>query len=239
MATLIKKHCEPWNAKTKKTTVFGPVLTSLQNTIVRIIDKPDLSQTSIILGHPIPGELDAARSMMALANYVLGGGNFSSRLMAHIRSTAGKTYGISSQISCNRDFGVLSIATSTQNSQVEEMLSSIMKVYGEFAEKGIVEEELQKAKQFAVGNMAFQLEGIVNVADKLLWLKQFNRDVSYIERFDEMINAITLESVNDVIKKYFTPGKFAIVAVGKKEEITDILKKYGSVQTLGFRADPV
>jgi zinc protease len=230
--------CSPWTAiRSKKTVIAGP-LPLLSSTEIRLIDKPDLSQVSLILGHPVAGELSDKRNELALANYIIGGGNFSSRLMAHIRSKEGKTYGISSQVSCNRNFGVFSIATSTQNSQFAGMLEAIMAVYRETAAHGITGDELTKAKQFASGNMAFQLEGIVNIADKLLWLKQFGRDISYIENFNAMIDSITLDSVNDAVRTYLALSHFAIVAVGRDDAVKNTLAAFGPVITVNFRADP-
>jgi zinc protease len=227
-----------WNKKRKNPVASAGALPALTANSIRIIDKQDLSQVSFIVGHPACGELDAMRNELALANYILGGGNFSSRLMTHIRSKEGKTYGISSQLSCSRNYGIFSIATSTQNSKAGEMLKSIMEVYRAFAENGVTGEELEKAKKFALGNMAFQLEGIVNVAEKLLWLREFGRDVSYIERFNERIEGITMQSANAAIRKYLSSPHFAIAAVGKKEEILDILTGYGPVETVNFRKNP-
>jgi zinc protease len=238
---VLQKHgtlLASWNKKRKAPPVAAGALPVLAVNSVRLIDKQDLSQVSFIVGHPVCGELDPMRNELALANYILGGGNFSSRLMAHIRSQEGKTYGISSQLSCSRNYGIFSIATSTQNSKAGEMLKSIMEVYRTFAEHGVTGEELEKAKKFALGNMAFQLEGIVNVAEKLLWLREFGRDLSYIERFDERINGTTLQGVNAAIRKYLASPHFAITAVGKKEEIQGILAGYGPVETLNFRRNP-
>ena len=118
------------------------------------------------------------------------------------------------------------------------MLDTIRSVYGSFCENGVSAEELEKAKQFAIGNMAFQLEGIVNVAEKLLWLRQYGRDISYIERFRERIEAITLDSVNAVVRTHFAPGHHVLVAVGRKEQIIDNLRQHGAVHTVNFREDP-
>jgi predicted Zn-dependent peptidase len=237
MRKLIAKSVETWTCKRQGITVIGQPLTPFVKTAIKLVDKKDLTQTSLIIGHPMPGELHPHRNELALANYVLGGGNFSSRLMAYIRSKKGKTYGISSQISCNREFGVLTMSTSTQNDQVADMLESIHTVYREFADKSVTAEELEKAKQFAIGNMAFQLEGIVNISDKFLWLKQFDRDVSFVEQFESTISAISLDAVSTAIKTSFT-GKFAIVAVGKKDLIYDKLTPYGEVSVVDFRSNP-
>jgi zinc protease len=227
-----------WTKKPGAVPVSGGPLAPLSTSSVRLIDKPDISQMSVIVGHPVCGELEPMRNDLSLANYILGGGNFSSRLMAAIRSEQGKTYGISSQVSCSRNYGIFSTATTTQTGQAHTMLASIMKVYTTFSDSGITKEELEKAKQFAVGSMAFQLEGITNIAEKLLWLREFGRDISYFERFHERIDAMSVDTVNAAIKKYLSSPHFAIVAVGKKEEIKSVLEKYGAVKVVNFRADP-
>jgi zinc protease len=234
----IRSLCSPWNVQRKMPPVIGGPLIPLSSTTIRLVEKPDISQVSLIMGHPVAGEMDEKRNELALANYIIGGGNFSSRLMEHIRSKEGKTYGISSQISCNSNFGVFTIATTTQNSQAAGMLASIMTVYRDVADRGITAEELTKAKQFAVGNMAFQLEGIVNLTDKLLWLRQFSRDISYIENFNEMIASITLDSVNGAIRTSLSSPYFAIVAVGKKDAVSTTLSAYGPVHAVHFRDAP-
>lgn len=236
MLATLKGLFGPWKKNRSIEPVAAGPIAALAENRIRLVDKKDLTQVSLILGHPSASELDPLRNEVALANYVLGGGNFSSRLMAHIRSREGKTYGISSQLSCSRRYGIFSIATSTQNSQAKEMLASIVEVYRTFGEKGITQEELDKAKQFAMGNMAFQLEGIVNVAEKILWLKQFGRDLSYIERFNDRIASITLESVNRAIGEHLSSKAFAVVAVGRKDEIGPVLATFGTVETVDFRS---
>ncbi|HMD68696.1 MAG TPA: pitrilysin family protein [Chitinivibrionales bacterium] len=236
MLSTLKGLFGPWKkGRSNEPVVAGPIPALAANRI-RLVDKKDLTQVSLILGHSSVSELDPLRNEVALANYVLGGGNFSSRLMAHIRSREGKTYGISSQLSCSRRYGIFSIATSTQNSQAKEMLASIIDVYRTFGDKGVTQEELNKAKQFVMGNMAFQLEGIVNVAEKILWLKQFGRDLSYIEQFNDRIASITLESVNRAIGEHLSSKAFAVVGVGRKEEIGSVLAELGTVETVNFRS---
>jgi zinc protease len=202
---------------------------------IRFIEKNDLTQVSLLIGQSAPGELDPLRNKIALANYVFGAGNFSSRLMTRIRSSAGKTYGVASHIAAERRFGAISIATSTQNRFLEEVVSSILREYKLFCKEGITQAELDKAKRFAIGNMAFQLEGLTNIVEKLLWLRYYKRKNSYIETFDQMIEAITLMEVNEAIRNTFDPGKLIMVAVGKKTEIFQQLSTFGTPERYHFK----
>jgi zinc protease len=227
-----------WKAQGNSKVIIPPVNKNLEKSVVRVIDNPDLSQTSVALGHFMPGEVDEDRETIAIANYILGGGNFSSRLMAKVRSDKGKTYGIASQLSCNRDIGAFMITTSTQNNQVRDVLATIFSAYRQFSEKGASQDELTKAKQYAVGSMAFQLEGIGNITEKLLWLRLFGRKNEYIETFDQRIAAITSDELNRIIKHHLSETRFIISAVGKKDEILRHFGEYGSVKVYNFRDDP-
>jgi zinc protease len=205
---------------------------------IRLVDKPDLTQTTLMIGHLLPGEEGPCRNELALANYILGGGNFSSRLMKEVRARLGGTYGISSQVSRVRRFGTLSISTSTINSRVREMLDTTLGVYRGVVEGGVTEEELNAAKRFVVGNMAFQLEGIGNVAEKLLWLRLYNRDTAYLENFADTISAIGREAVNCAIREYFSIDNLVVAAVGKAEAVRGQLAGLGALSECHFR-DPI
>ncbi|MBD3344985.1 MAG: hypothetical protein GF401_07980 [Chitinivibrionales bacterium] len=238
----MKSRWEPlfssWDASGQKRPSAQIRLSNPEKTVIRLIDKPDLSQTSIIIGHPAPGEADEEREPLAIANYILGGGNFSSRLMAQIRGAHGSTYNISSQLTCNRQFGIFSIATSTQNTKVKDVLHTILEAYDKLSRDGVTEEELEKAKQFAVGNMAFQLEGIGNITEKLLWLRFYGRKQAYIENFADRITQLNTEKINAVISKHLSYKNFICAAVGKKTEIFEQLKEFGLVKPMHFRANP-
>lgn len=213
-----------------------PVLSSNN---IRIVNKPELTQTTLIIGHHTINELHKNKIQIAVANYILGGGNFSSRLMKRVRSEMGKTYGISSQLSCNKHHGIFLLSTATQNDQIPEMLQNIFEVYNSFVSEGPSEEELQKALQYTAGSLAFALEGLNNVVDKILWLRFFNRKNSYIENYESHLNPVTINSVRESLQNDFKCENFVITAVGKTSEITEHLEKYGVVNQYKCRSNPL
>lgn len=203
-----------------------------------LVDKPDLTQTTLMVGHLVPAELSPERNALALANYVFGGGNFSSRLMRRVRSKMGKTYGISSQYLTTASIGLFSIATATRTAQTAEMLDMILDEYRLFCENGITADELATAQQYAAGSMAFQLEGIGNIAEKLLWLHLYERPVSYLESFAETVRALTLEDVNRAVRQHCSADYCAITAVGNRKELVGSIERFGSVKHVHYRSTP-
>ena len=63
---------------------------------VIVIDKPDLGQARIMLGHEGIARTEPRRIPISLMNDALGGSGFSSRLMKRVRSDEGLTYGVAS-----------------------------------------------------------------------------------------------------------------------------------------------
>lgn len=209
-----------------------------ERTQIRLIDKPELSQTTIMLGANTIGELHPDKPALSLGNYILGGGNFSSRLMNRVRSEIGKTYGIGSQLSCGKEWGLITISTTTQTHQLKDVLTAVQSVLEETFQNGVTQEELQKAKQFLLGHMAFELEGIHNVAEKLLWLHFYERDISYIERFGDLLKSIDVHAVNDALNNHFRRGGYFITAVGNKKEIEGQLSDFGDIHIRNHRRNP-
>jgi zinc protease len=159
--------------------------------------------------------------------------------MSKIRSDTGKTYGIASQIYSNKQLGSFAISTSTQNNQLKEVLASIFNVYRDFTQNGATESEIEKAKQFATGNMAFELEGINNIVEKLLWLRFYEREKSYIESYESYLNPITVDDLRDSLHKYLRSEHFIIIGVGRQQEIADHFSTYGEVKCFKCRENPV
>jgi zinc protease len=230
----IESSIGQWNIGSSVDSEYAPAL-NLKPPALRFIDKSDSTQATLIIGHEAPGEIYPERNALILANYTLGGGNFSSRLMSRIRSEGGRTYGIHSQIAMQKQMGIFSVATSTQNNQAQAVIKGILDTLKEFTEHGITQEELDNARRYYIGNMAFQLEGISNVAEKILWLRSIGLSESYIENYAAMLNAITLDKVNEVIKEVFRPENLKVVVVGKKNEILPQLSIFGTFKIYHFR----
>jgi zinc protease len=221
----------PEAAPAKESDAF-PKAVAIRKTRVHIVNKPSVSQTSFMVGKSIDaGEGAPQRHALLLANYAFGGGNFSSRLLNALRSDQGKTYSISSHIDLNRTFGTFIASATTQHHQLTPMLRIFFDEFARLRDNGITHEELKTAKKYAIGSMAFQLEGIGNIAEKLLWLRLHNRPDSYIETYADRINDFSLDYVNQAIAQHFGAGAFIVATCGEKSQIYEGLKEFGQVHT--------
>jgi len=235
LRTMCAEQLSFWQQPRRKAPVIAAKAMRVARPVIRLINKPDLTQSTLAVGHGAPGERCADKNALSLANHIFGSGNFSSRLMTRIRSVGGKTYGVSSQLVAETEFGAFLISTATQNNRTQEVLGTILEEHRRSCAEGVTAEELAKAKRFAIGNMAFQLEGIGNIVDKLLWLRFYGRQNSYIERFEAMLSAIDVDTVNAAVRHYFAEESCIIAVVGKKSEIEPQLRSFGPVRHFHFR----
>ncbi len=227
----VPMSCIPDAAPAKESESF-PKAVAIRKTRVHIVNKPSVSQTSFMVGKSISaGEGSPQRHALLLANYAFGGGNFSSRLLNALRSDQGKTYSIGSHLDLNTSFGTFIASATTQHHQLTQMLHVFFSEHTRLVEKGITQQELTNAKKYAIGSMAFQLEGIGNIAEKLLWLRLHNRPDSYIETYADRINDFSLDYVNKAIAEHFGAGAFIVATCGEKAQIYEGLKEFGQVHT--------
>lgn len=57
----------------------------------------------------------------------------------------------------------------------------------------------------------------------------YDFDESFINRFTQQVNMLTLERSKEVIAKYFPKENMQFVIVGKADEIRDSVKQYGKL----------
>lgn len=181
---------------------------------VRFVEKPGQTQVQIALASPGLANTDPRFEAAAVGNYVLGGGLFSSRLMASIRSEGGRTYGIGSQLSGYTFPGALWVTTFTRNEGSLETLPLILAELHRMRGAGVTTDELQKAKQHLVGNYPIQLETLDGVAGALLSAALYGRDPEWVTAYPERLQQIGKGEVDAVMRELIPPGALAVVLLG-------------------------
>ncbi len=98
-------------------------------TRILLVDRPDLTQATIVLGHAGIKHADPRWYAVTLMNYVLGGSDFSSRLMTEVRSKRGLTYGIGSSFGASLYEGAFRVSAATKNETVwDALLASVNEI---------------------------------------------------------------------------------------------------------------
>jgi zinc protease len=148
-----------------------------------------------------------------VADHILGGGTFSSRLYTAVREERGLAYSVGTALLPYEHSGATVAATSVDavnaGSAVKLMLDEIRR----FAADGPTEAELKSAKDYLVGNFALRFDSSQKIARSLLQFQLDELGVDYINRRNDLIRAVTLADVKRVAHRLYD-GPLSVVTVG-------------------------
>jgi len=199
---------------------------------VLVVDRPDLEQARIVLGHEGIAREDPERIAVALMNDVLGGGGFSSRLMDTLRSQAGLTYGVASGFSLRRHRGPFTVSTFTRVAEVRRALDLALAVIERFRREPPDEKELQDARALAVGEFSLGLETSDAVRAALVDLDVYGLPEDSLDTYRGRVRATTVPETAELAQRLLHPERAAIVLVGPAEKLLPQLDGLGPVEVV-------
>jgi zinc protease len=186
--------------------------------IVRLKEKANVD---VLLGTAAPLRRDARDYYAAtLANGALGESTLSSRLGMQVRDREGLTYGIGSRFRApSLAAGPWYIAVSVNPGNVEKAITSALGVLRDYVTNGMTADELADEKSSAIGSFKVSLSTNAGLAEALWNAEFFRLGTDYIDRFPELIQAVTLEEANAAIRKYFRPDHLTVIIAGDYESV--------------------
>ncbi|MEO7054667.1 MAG: pitrilysin family protein [Rhizomicrobium sp.] len=202
---------------------FGPVsgatpaqlpnIGRLGNPGVHVLQMP-VPQPTILFG--LPGIMRADPDFIPgyVANYILGGGGFSSRLTDEVRVKRGLTYGISTSLTAYRKASVLVGSVATRADAVRQTIQVVKDTLSGIAANGVTQTELDDAKTFLTGSFPLAFASNAGIASQLGTFQRQGLDIGYVARRNALIQAVTLDDVNRVAKKLFDPVRLTVVVAG-------------------------
>lgn len=161
--------------------------------------KSDINQILINFAMLIPGYNDKEMNAIKVLNNILGG-NSTSILYNEIREKLGICYHISTGIELMNDVGILSGFCGV-NKNSKTIIEDITKIVLDF-EQYITDENVESAKQYAVGIKLISTETTDDVNDYLS-VKEANNTLTTLDNDIEGLEKVTKEQVLNVCKKYF------------------------------------
>jgi zinc protease len=182
--------------------------------IVRQLPQP---QSLILFAAPGIQDEDPDWIPLAVANYILGGGGFSSRLMNQVREERGLVYSIGANPSVRDHAALIRGSAQTENGNVREALDVMRAVLGRLFAEGATQAEVGDAITYLTGSFALDLDSNVKIANVVHGYQSAGRDIEYINRRNDLIRAVTLDDVNRVVRRLFNPEAFTFVVVGQPE----------------------
>jgi zinc protease len=149
-----------------------------------------------------------------IANYILGGGGFSSRLMEEVRVKRGLTYGVSTSLSSMNKASVLVGSVATRADAIRDTVEVVRATLADFARTGPTQQELDDAKTYLTGSFPLAFASSRGTAAQLGTFQRQNLDIGYVARRNALIQGVTLDQVRRVAKHLFDPKRLTVVIGG-------------------------
>lgn len=174
-------------------------------------------QTAIRFGGPGLKRSDPDFIPAYVMNHILGGGAFSSWLYTEIREKRGLAYGVYSFLAPLDHSAVFGGGTATRSDQADEALDLILAQIEKMANEGPTEQDLRKAKDYLTGSYALRFDSSSGIARQLLGIRMENLGIDYVDRRNDLIEAVTLEDVRRAAKRILGAGRPTVALVGGGE----------------------
>jgi zinc protease len=180
---------------------------------VHVVPLP-VPQPSAVFGLPGIMRQDPDFIPGYVANYILGGGGFSSRLTEEVRVKRGLTYGISTSLTSYNKAAVLQGSVATRANAIRQTVQVVKDTMADFAAKGPTQQELDDAKTYLTGSFPLAFASNSGTASQLGTFQRQNLDIGYVARRNGLIQAVTIADVKRVAKRLFDPARLTVVIGG-------------------------
>ena len=191
---------------------------SIESPAFHFLTKSDLSQSEVLIGFPMKSfPKDSLKEYFAfgLGNEVFGGMTLSSRLMVELRGEQGLTYGVYSIRTAERDYGFFLVEGNSRTKATDIFLKGILSLLKDLKEKGITQEELNRAKIKRRSDFLSQIEIMENrVSNYIYYRYGLRADARFLDNYLNFINEVTLEEVNQALKENIHWDRLHILVYG-------------------------
>ena len=200
--------------------------------VVRFVNK-ETSQTHLRVGHLSIKEQDPDYVALAIANDILGGSSFRSRLFNDVRTKRGLAYSVGSRLNSGvHDQGVWLMRAETKLPSTQEVITRFVANMERMRTELVTDRELAEAKEAYVNSFVFSFASSSAIVGRLIELEYDGLPKDFLQQLRARVIALTKDEILAAAKKHFNPERLTIVAVGAGEALPKLLSGFGDVKEI-------
>jgi zinc protease len=163
------------------------------------------TQSDLVLGRPAIKRSHPDYHPLRMANLIFGRLGMMGRLGESVREARGLAYSVYSELDANAGAGPWAVRAGVNPANVDAALDGIKEEVHRLRDGGVTADELERGQRYSTGTLVLQLETNDGVAGVIQDLEFFNLGLDYIERYPQIVNGLTLDQVNDAVRRHIPP----------------------------------
>jgi zinc protease len=202
---------------------------------VNFVDKPDVNQSNITLGH-LGGLLNNPDlPSLNIMNQILS----FERMFKRIRTDEGLAYSVWGAYGANYAYpGTFSCGAQTKSQSTVYAIEIMLKEIQRIMTEEVSDEELAKAKDGYLNSYVFNFQTKSQILNRMLTYAYYGYPLDFTEKQKAGVEKVTKADILRVAKTYLKPDKVQILVVGKKADFDKPLSTLGNVNVIDIAIPP-
>lgn len=197
------------------------------------VDKDDVTQTRVSIGHPGIKRDNPDYYAVLVMNDILGGGGFTSRITKRVRSDEGLAYSAGSRFSPGRHYpGQFRAFFQSKNPSVAQATAIVLEEIDRIQNTPVSEKELETAQEAQLTFLADLYAKPQSMANRFVTDDINGEAADYWKNYEQKIRAVTVEEVQRVAQKYLDKDQLRILLVGKLDEAEAGDGEHGTMESV-------
>ncbi len=218
MRSLIEARFENWRPLGKPLANQPSSIQQAQTSGIFFASQPQLTQSSIQMGH-LGGKIsDADYPALSVMNEILSG--FGGRLFNEVRSRQGLAYSVYASWSPQFDFpGIFVAGGDTKSESTVPFIQSVRQEIDRIRIEPVKAEELKRAKDSVENSFIFNFDSPDKVLNRLLRYEYFGYPKDYLFQYQKAVAATTVQDIQRAAQKNLQPDRIVTMIVGNNAAI--------------------
>lgn len=189
---------------------------------VYVVDKDDVNQGRVVIGHLAAMRDDPDRYALMVMNDILGGGGFAARLLTRIRSDEGLAYSAYSSFGFGTYYpGAFRVSFQSRSETVARAAAIVLEEIERIRSEPVTEAELRTSKASFIDTFSRTFSSPASTARLFADDEYTGRDPSYLTAYRDRIRGVGVDDVLRVARERLHPQRLVILVVGDRTTIEE------------------
>ena len=241
MRSLIQAKFGDWKPNSDLAKIPLPQVTQANLGGVYFVNQPQLTQSSVLIGH-LGGQFDNPDyPALDVMNDILNG--FGGRLFNELRSRQGLAYSVYGIWNPRFDYpGTFVAGGQTRTETTVQFIKSLETEIKRLQTQTVTTKELNRAKDSTLNSFVFNFQDPSQTLSRLMRYEYYGYPADFLFRYQKAINSTTVADVKRVAGKYLKPENLVTLVVGNqrsmKSSLTNLAAKMRTIDITIPNAQP-